>query len=149
MGVKAFRNMEDCAVAWAGQHQDEGRANHGRFYFTGPTLYSYGSHFRIGKFITNASGERAVLLNTNNYSSSTGHHKSIAWRAVRNQRQFHLPEQTWEELHKLRPYYLKVNEGLWQKASRARKYGPMYLERAAENMRIVDAYERFVKGDLT
>ncbi len=37
---------------WAHKTQDEGRNGTGSFYFTGATIYSYGSHFPIATHVT-------------------------------------------------------------------------------------------------
>ena len=47
---------------WAHRTQDEARNCQGNLYFTGDTIYSYGSHFPIARHVTNDSGERALAL---------------------------------------------------------------------------------------
>ena len=49
---------------WAHRTQDEARNRQGNLYFTGDTIYSYGSHFPIARHVTNDAGERAVLFTT-------------------------------------------------------------------------------------
>ena len=66
------------AHVWANGSQNSGRSNNGNFYFEGPTLYSYGSHYIAG-YRTKA-GE--CLVNTATYSISTSRHTSYAARAV-------------------------------------------------------------------
>ena len=46
---------------WAHRTQDEARNRQGNLYFTGNTIYSYGSHFPIARHVV-SEGERAVLL---------------------------------------------------------------------------------------
>ena len=53
---------------WAHRTQDEARNRQGNLYFTGDTIYSYGSHFPIARHVTNDAGERAVLFTTATYS---------------------------------------------------------------------------------
>ncbi len=77
---KVFSNSELPHV-WAHQQQDEGRGA-GSFYFTGPTIYSYGSHFPIASHVRNKKGEKAILFTTRGYSNSTAKHISKTWRAI-------------------------------------------------------------------
>ena len=56
---------------WVHQSQDEARNSTGSFYFEGPTIYSYGSHFPIARYVTNERGERAILFTTAHHSVTT------------------------------------------------------------------------------
>jgi hypothetical protein len=62
------------AHVWAQQEQDDGRSGNGNFYFVGPTIFSYGSHFAIARFTKDAHGNRCVLFTTGSYSVSTARH---------------------------------------------------------------------------
>lgn len=77
------------AHVWAQRRQDSGKSGNGNFYFEGPFLYSYGTHFLVGY----ALPDGRALLNSDGYSISTSRHKSEAWRAVRG-RSFHVPNLT-------------------------------------------------------
>lgn len=72
------------AHVWAQQTQYEGRSHNGNFYFRDSTLYSYGSHWVVGRFTRNAGGDRAILLNSRTYSISTSGHRRYAESAVRD-----------------------------------------------------------------
>ena len=67
---------------WAHQSQDEARNSTGSFYFEGPTIYSYGSHFPIARHVTNGRGERAILFTTAHHSVTTSGHCSAVVRAI-------------------------------------------------------------------
>jgi hypothetical protein len=67
---------------WAHRTQDEARNRQGNLYFTGDTIYSYGSHFPIARHVTNDAGERAVLFTTASYSVTTASHCSAVRSAV-------------------------------------------------------------------
>ena len=67
---------------WAHQTQDEARHSTGSFYFEGPTIYSYGSHFPIARHVTNERGDRAVLFTTAHHSVTTSGHCSAVARAI-------------------------------------------------------------------
>src|SRR5512146_2854588 len=75
-----FSNNREVAHVWAQQSQASGRGHN--FYFDGPTIYSYGSHFPIARFVTNERDERAVLFTTRRYSKSTSRHVSYAAQAL-------------------------------------------------------------------
>lgn len=70
------------AHIWANQSQESARSNNGQFYFSGPRLYSYGSHFVAGLMVTDKQGKRHALLNGRGYSMTTGRHMREARRAV-------------------------------------------------------------------
>jgi hypothetical protein len=72
---KVFNNAE-LAHVWAQQKQSSGRGSH--FFFEGPTIFSYGSHFPIARFID----DDTVLLTTQSYSVTTARHIGMTRRAV-------------------------------------------------------------------
>lgn len=96
---------DEIAHLWAAQSPDVPSARNpgGNFYFSGPTIYSYGSHFPTGHFAT-YRGEgwagpargtdkfprtapegvqaRAVLLTSRKYSTTTSGHVSSTRHAV-------------------------------------------------------------------
>ena len=67
---------------WAHRTQEEARNRQGNLYFTGDTIYSYGSHFPIARHVTNDAGERAVLFTTSTYSVTTSGHCSAVRSAI-------------------------------------------------------------------
>lgn len=72
---KHFNTQEDCAHAWAHQLYDEGSASN--FYFEGPVIYSYGSHFPIAVL----DGHN-VFFTLQSRSVTTALHKNITLSAV-------------------------------------------------------------------
>lgn len=88
-----MRNHDETAHVWASQKQESGRAPDGRMFFEGPDLFSYGSHFVIGRIMStqNGNGPAVVLLNADGYSVSTSKHKHIASGATRHYRQYYVP----------------------------------------------------------
>ena len=78
------------AHVWAQMNKDSGDSNNGQFYFRGPRLYSYGSHFVAG-FI-DAKGR--AWMNRDSYSPTTSKHMSYAWRAVSHRKSFRIPSLT-------------------------------------------------------
>lgn len=75
---KTFGNSM-LAHVWAQNSQTFGQSGNGNFYFHGPTLYSYGSHFVVG--IVMADG--FAFLNSQSYSISTSQHQGEARASVR------------------------------------------------------------------
>lgn len=77
--MKTKFNNRQLAHVWAQQNQPEGRGS--SFYFVGPSIYSYGSHFEIARFITR-KGARAVLFTTRGYSVTTSKHIGMTRNAL-------------------------------------------------------------------
>ena len=75
---KVFSSASGVAHAFALQNQYEGRNSARSFYFISDSLYSYGAHFCIAKFIS----EDTVLITERKYSSTTAKHVRHAWRAL-------------------------------------------------------------------
>jgi hypothetical protein len=67
---------------WAHRTQEEARNRQGNLYFTGDTIYSYGSHFPIARHVVSEAGERAVLFTTATYSVTTSSHCSAVRSAI-------------------------------------------------------------------
>lgn len=85
------------AHLWAHKTQDSARDPSGNFYFTGASLYSYGSHFMIAYHMGDEWGKELagrVLWNDASYSNTTAKMKSIAWHALTSQQRaecFYMP----------------------------------------------------------
>lgn len=65
---------------WANGAQHSGRNSGDTFYFSGDTIYSYGSHFAIAKHFY---AENITLVNNNSYSITTAAHISKTINAIR------------------------------------------------------------------
>jgi hypothetical protein len=63
----------ELAHIWAHQKAPRGRNPQGNFYFEGPVIYSYGSHFPIARLMQH-KGKKYVLMTTQNFSSTTTQH---------------------------------------------------------------------------
>ena len=88
--TKTVFSNDMLAHVWAQNNQAAGRSNNGNFYFKGPTLYSYGSHFVVGHHLPDGP----TLLNTEGYSISTSGHRGDARQAVRGRDVIHVPQLT-------------------------------------------------------
>lgn len=73
-------NNTQVAHLWANQAKPSAKGSN--FYFDGPALYSFGSHFCVGRIVKNKRGEKAFLLNSASYSISTSRHQTYARRAI-------------------------------------------------------------------
>lgn len=85
--AKTVFDRDMVAHLWANQSQDNARVSSSNFRFTGPTLYSYGSHFVVGHIMPDAynrEGGRLALLNDDRYSMTTGRHFDAARQASRH-----------------------------------------------------------------
>ena len=73
-----FGTHANTCHVWAQQQAETriGQSSDGRISFDGETIFSYGQHFPMAKFIGDYEGQRVVLFNADSYSSSTGGHKS-------------------------------------------------------------------------
>lgn len=74
-------NNKEVAHIWAHQQKAAGSGSH--FFFEGPSLYSYGYHFKVGMFVLVGKEKTpCCLLTERTHSSSTARHKSYARQAV-------------------------------------------------------------------
>jgi hypothetical protein len=82
--MKKVLNADNVAHTWAHQQQNEAYTPNRSFYFYGPTIYSYGSHFPIAKHATNSKGENKILFTTRKYSNTTAKHINKVWSSIPN-----------------------------------------------------------------
>lgn len=68
------------AHLWANEMKEF--ANGSNFYFEGESIYSYGSHFEVGRIVRNKRGEKAYLINDIYRSSSTSKHQCCVRDAI-------------------------------------------------------------------
>lgn len=78
------------AHVWAQNNQDSGRSHNGQFYFDGPALYSYGSHYLAGYILPNGT----ALINADSNSPTTNRHVSRARSAVSHRTRVEVPGLT-------------------------------------------------------
>lgn len=74
-------NNSMVAHLWANEQRDS--ATGSNFYFEGASIYSYGRHFEAGRIVRNKRGEKAYLITTRCYSTTTAtKHMPMVWRAL-------------------------------------------------------------------
>ena len=66
-----------CAHVWASMSQDFGRSNNGAVHFAGPRIYTYSVLLGV-----HMPGTDVWLVNADNYSPTSGHHRSIVQQAI-------------------------------------------------------------------
>lgn len=71
-----FSNHYELAHIWAQQRQEAGKAS--SMFFEGKSIYSYGYHFEIARFIN----DNTVLFTNREYSNSTSKHKSVVRSSI-------------------------------------------------------------------
>lgn len=92
--MRTVVSTDEVMHLWANRAQDHARNQGNRVYFRGRTIYSYGEHFPMARWVENARGETAVLVTTRTYSTTTARHKSgvrSAIRHVEHKRVFNVP----------------------------------------------------------
>lgn len=67
---------------WAHKTQADARNGTGSFYFTGATIYSYGSHFPIATHVTGVSRQIGILFTSEKNSVTTSQHMSAVRRSI-------------------------------------------------------------------
>ena len=100
---KVFTNSM-VAHVWAQQSQEEGRNSGGSIFFCNNTIYSYGDHFPMASFETNAKEETCIAVSTKSYSITTSQHQSLVRQAIplhykENNKVFYVPslKKVWGE----------------------------------------------------
>lgn len=73
-------NNRMIAHLWANEKKES--ANGSNFFFEGESIYSYGYHFEAGRIVRNKRGEKAYLINSIHYSSTTSKHQYFVRNAI-------------------------------------------------------------------
>jgi len=71
--MKNLKNIDETIHAFFNKVYESGKS--GNVFFSDNTLYSYGSHFELAKFIE-FEGKEYLFINTSSYSSTTNNHQS-------------------------------------------------------------------------
>jgi len=78
--MKKVVSSHDVAHLFNAQTQETATTPNRNFYFSGKTIYSYGSHFCIAKFVD----YNTLLFTERGYSNTTSKHISITRSATSN-----------------------------------------------------------------
>lgn len=82
MRTKHVVDTSEVPHLWAHQSQSDARNPQGNLFFEQRTIYSYGHHFPIAQHVVNGRGEKAVVVTTRGYSSTTSGHISAVRMAI-------------------------------------------------------------------
>jgi len=115
-----LKNNSEVAHIWAQQKQKEGRAGH--LFFEDKSIYSYGRHFEIARFVD----DDTVLFTTRSYSNATAKHKHQVERAISHKDIFYVPQ--FEDHNINVSYYLQKVKDSKEKALKAIAYGDGYCD---------------------
>lgn len=100
-----FQNASDCIHAYAQRPNDPtayGRS--GNVYFEGGSLYSYGRHYELAKWIDNET----VLIDNRGYSTTTAKHIGKAQHALSQYRRFYTLDADTEHVRQKLEYNRKL-----------------------------------------
>ena len=128
---KVFSNFTDTIHAYAQQPNNpkaEGRTSGGNVYFDGLSLYSYGRHYELARYLD----FNTVLINDTGYSATTSRHISTAKHALSQYRQFYTTQCD------ARAVRIQL-EGIRAKLTNARK-PEIY---ASQALALIDSYEEW------
>lgn len=131
--MKTVFTSQQCVHVWAQQTQREGRNSNRSIFFEGPSIYSYGRHFEMARFI-----DGVVLVNCARYSVTTSKHQSWVRQAITQYTSFEVPSM---EDHSANIVYL-IDEARAQydKATKARVNGVWCIRNAREMVQQARAY---------
>lgn len=79
---KQVYSYEELPRVWLRRSQSQGHSPGDRMYFSGDTIYSYGSHFPIARFMQAPNGEEVILFTTDRDSRTTATHIHCVQSAV-------------------------------------------------------------------
>lgn len=136
---QVFQNSE-VAHIWARQSQSEGRNSANNIYFRNKDIFSYGSHFCMGRIIDSST----VILTNRRYSNTTAKHLRDTFRAVSHYtNQISMPYPA-DNLQGNAQHLINEIKGHLADLNNKRKKEET-RERAANNLRsIVDNVERYL-----
>lgn len=132
-------NNRQVAHVWAQQNGRDARGSN--FYSAGVSIYSYGAHFEIARFVERR-GARAVLFTTRGYSVSTSRHMSYARNALHDVPVFNVLHLDRPPLDNFRDYAARVTEAA-ESAARARGNAEWKMERAQALAGEANAFAKF------
>lgn len=129
---KVFSSHSEVCHIWAQQTQSEGKAS--RIFFEGPSIYSYGRHFEMARFVD----PHTVFITTDRYSVSTQKHLSLVRGAVSHKHVFEVPSFT-NHAENVQ-YYIERAREYFDKAKRARTSTTYLLGVAKHTVTILREY---------
>lgn len=139
-----FSTADQAIHVWSTRSQC-GRNRSGNVFFDRASIWSYGNHFRMAQFVTNARGDVACLINPASYSRTTSKHQSMVRRAVPSYiPTFSAPDACIDHVATL-AYHDDESTKAWRKASRARRQWSIdhYMSVARGHVESFNKYAEF------
>jgi hypothetical protein len=132
-------NHQQVCHEWASQNKASRKGHN--IFFEGPSIYSYGRHFEIARFVR----PDVVLFNSASYSVSTSKHQSYTRHAIgAHIRVYTVPQFTYHP-DNLKYFFEHARESML-KAGRARTYKDMLIREAESYIQDAICYsETFAK----
>lgn len=128
-------NNTQLAHIWAQQTKASGNGSH--MFFEGKSIYSYGHHYEIARFIDS----QTVLFNANKSSVTTeGKHKNKVRRAIPEYVNVFVVPSVGGDHKKNVQYYKDEISALIERARKARTDGKYYLQRADKLLTELNLY---------
>lgn len=115
-----FTNSHDVIHLFAQKSQHSARCSN--VYFEGDTIYSYGRHYELGKFME-INGEAAILIDDRGYSVTTANHINQIRQATRQYKQFYTTQVHLQHVYSR----IKLNYGKLLNARKKELYLPEIL----------------------
>lgn len=149
---KVFSTSFDVIHVYAQRTQEEGRSRN--CYFYGDKIYSYGSHYLLGEFITNKDNELAIIINDEGYSSTTSKHISEITGATSQYKQFFtkqikekLVNSTLSDLRNKLPRANKKHKYIKEALVLIRKYDEFILWKGINYDQDIQEYKDFFSSE--
>lgn len=125
-----FNSALDVIHIFAQQTQSTGKSNN--VFFCNNKIYSYGYHYLLAEFISNESGQQAIIINDKGYSATTAKHISYITQATRHYKQFYVMDICSKQVF----YQLSDINNKLLKAKKPEKY-------ILEAQRLLDCFRTF------
>lgn len=99
--MKTVLNTSEVAHYFANQLQDNARNANNSFYFNKDykgvlTIYSYGQHFPIARFLKDSNGNDILFFTLRSYSNTTAKHINKVYAATNHIKKVYCYLQSWE-----------------------------------------------------
>jgi hypothetical protein len=114
--MKKVVTPQQVAHLFANQLQSEATNQNRSFYFNGKSIYSYGSHFCIAKFVDNDT----LLFTERSYSNTTAKHINHVWHATSHKTRIYCYNPTGNHEENFN-HWIEQAENSIKKLSNARK----------------------------
>jgi len=83
--MKTVFSNYDCVHTFAQRTQNNGRTSNNNIFFEGDSIYSYGYHYELGRFLD----DKTILINDEGYSNSTAKHITLLVGATSQYKQYY------------------------------------------------------------